>query len=399
MVEGLFDTVQLSDRYTAECVGCADFNGDGFPDVVAGPCWYEGPDFCRRHVIFEPTAYDPHGYARATQPCFVHDFNGDGRPDVFYVVRRPGPKGNFGFYGWGEANGWDGVWYENPGRPDTPWTAHHVLDNIANEAVVFGDVDGDGRPELVYNSRDAYGYARFDPARPDAPWTFRAISEPATYTLGQGVGLGDITGNGLLDIVCAHGWWEHPAADSAHGPWPWHPAEFADNAANMVVTDVDGDGLADVVTVWHAHRYGLLWYRQSRSRAGGVDWERHEILPVEPDISCGALRVSQLHAVAVGDLDGNGLPDIVAGKRHWAHGPSGDPEADGPALLCWFRPRRRAGALTFQPHLIHGDCGAGTQVVLADLDGDGRPDVLTSNKKGTYVHFNRLGRVRRSNGP
>lgn len=383
-----FETVLLDAAFTSESVACGDFNRDGHPDIVAGPWWYEGPSFRERHAIFEPAVFDPHGYSRTTQPCFVNDFNDDGWPDVFYVVRRPGPKDNYGFYGWGEARGWEGIWYENPAGRDRPWTPHRVLDNIANEAVVWADVNGDGRPELVHNNREAYGYAAFDPAAPDRPWAFHPISPPSSYTLGQGIGAGDVTGNGRLDILGAGGWWESPA--DAEDPWEWHTHEFARNAANIEVCDVDGDGLPDIVTVHHAHGYGLLWYRQARDASGAITWEPHEILPVDPDAESDAPRISQLHALAVGDLDGDGLPDIVVGKRHWAHGPHGDPEPDAPPVLYWFQLQRSSAGPRFVPHLVSDECGAGTQIALADLNGNGRPDIVTSSKRGTYVHLNRL---------
>ncbi len=385
-----FETVQISDEFTSESIACGDFNRDGFLDIVAGPYWYAGPLFEERHRIFEPVMFDPHGYSRTTQPCFVHDFNADGWPDVFYVVRPPGPGRNYAFQGWGDAAGWEGVWYENPAGSCRPWRPHPVLHNIANETMVWADLNDDGRPEAVYSTREAYGYASCDPARPDQPWTFQPIARMSHHGLEHGVGVGDISGNGRMDIVSGKGWWEQPDGGPQDRPWPWHASTFAESPADIVVYDVDGDGRNDVVTVWNAHRYGLLWYRQEQNESGGITWERHEILPPEPDESPDALRISQMHALAAGDLDGDGLPDIIAGKRFWAHGPEGDIEADAPAVLYWFRLRREPGGVRFVPHRIHEDCGAGTQVTLADLTGDGRPDVLTSSKKGTYVHFNRM---------
>jgi hypothetical protein len=91
-------------------------------------------------------------------------------------------------------------------------------------------------------------------------------------------------------------------------------------------------------------------------------------------------------------VDGDGLRDLVTGKRFWAHGPTGDVEPEEPAVVYWFQLRREGeeGA-AFIPHLVHDDSGVGTQVTVADIDADGRPDVLTSNKKGTYIHYNRGG--------
>ena len=379
--------ITLSEEFLSESVGCGDFNRDGHMDVVAGPYWFEGPDFRVRHEVFEAPPFDPHGYSVTTQPCFVHDFNGDGWPDVFYVIRPPGEKRNYGFHGWGDAVGWEGVWYENPAGRDRPWRPHVVLNNIANEALVWGDVNGDGRPEPVYSSREGYGYAVFDPDAPQEPWTFRLVSKPMRLGLSHGVGIGDIDGNGRTDIVAGDGWWEQPPDPSADGPWTWHEFPFAKRPADVLVFDVDGDGLNDIVTAWDCHRYGLLWYRQVR-RGEDIRWDCRQILSPEPDLASDELRISQMHALAPADPKGNGRPGIVTGRRWWAHGPDGDVEADQPAVLYWFELQRdAAGGVTSVPHLVDAESGVGTQVAIAVLNGDGKADIVTSNKKGTFVFF------------
>jgi hypothetical protein len=86
------------------------------------------------------------------------------------------------------------------------------------------------------------------------------------------------------------------------------------------------------------------------------------------------------------DVDGDGLADLVTGKRYFAH-MGRDPGAQEPALLVWFQLRRPAGGgAEFVQRLIDGDSGIGTQFVVRDINGDGRPDVLVSNKKGVHVH-------------
>src|ERR1019366_3759121 len=114
----------------------------------------------------------------------------------------------------------------------------------------------------------------------------------------------------------------------------------------------DGDGLNDVITVWHCHQYGLLWYKQIRDDKGQITWEKHVILPPKPDLNSGELRISQMHALDLVDINGDGLKDIVTGKRFWAHGPHGDKEPDAPAVLFWLELHRdgQEGA-SFVPHL------------------------------------------------
>jgi len=188
-------------------------------------------------------------------------------------------------------------------------------------------------------------------------------------------------------VVEAFGWWEQPANAPAGQPWTFHPQQFAQAGAQMLVSDVDGDGLADIITAWHCHHYGLVWWEQIRGRDGRISWQQHIILPPTPDLNAPAFRVSQMHTLELVDMNGDGLQDILTGKRFWAHGPTGDKEPDAPAVVFWLELRRNGkGGGTFVPHLIDDDSGVGTQVTATDLNGDGRPDVIVGNKKGVFIH-------------
>ncbi|HWY75220.1 MAG TPA: VCBS repeat-containing protein, partial [Verrucomicrobiae bacterium] len=105
---------------------------------------------------------------------------------------------------------------------------------------------------------------------------------------------------------------------------------------------------------------------------------------------------SQLHAVALADMNGDGLKDIITGKRFWAHGHSGpDPGSDDPAVLYWFELVRGAnGTADFVPHLIDSDSGIGTQLVVGNIQSKNQkfPDIVVGNKKGTFVFLNETGK-------
>jgi hypothetical protein len=118
------------------------------------------------------------------------------------------------------------------------------------------------------------------------------------------------------------------------------------------------------------------------------DWKKHTILSPEPDLAATDFRLSQMHALELVDMNGDGLMDILTGKRFWAQGPSGDMEPNAPAVVLWFELKRDGkGNATFLPHLIDDDSGVGTQIAAKDLNNDGRPDVIVANKKAVFVHL------------
>jgi FG-GAP-like repeat len=95
-------------------------------------------------------------------------------------------------------------------------------------------------------------------------------------------------------------------------------------------------------------------------------------------------------------LDGDGLKDIVIGKRWWSHGDNyGSPEAQAAPVLYWFKlVRKPGGQMEFVPHLINNNSGVGTQIVAIDMNGDGKPDILSSARKGAFIFFNNINNKR-----
>ena len=362
-----FKKLRSATSSTAEGAYYADFNKDGNLDIVAGPYWYEGPDFQKKHEIRPPKAYDPKGYSDNFL-TFTGDFNGDGWPDMLYV---PFPGG-------------EAYWYENPAGKDRPWKKHLALKDVGNESPMWADINGDGRPELIYNIDGYMGYATYDPAKPDEPWVFHPITPKGNTATPTASATATSTAT-AGSISSKRGWWEQPADAKPGEPWIRHPFYFADAAAQMLVYDVDGDGLADVITVWHCHQYGLVWYKQVRDAKGEITWQQHEILSPKPDLKSNALRISELHAMDLVDINGDGLKDILTGKRFWAHGPKGDVEPNAPAVVYWFEFGATRKGVEFIPHLIDDNSGVGTQVTAVDLNGDGIADVIVGNKKGTFV--------------
>ena len=378
-----FRMQQLDEFFYTWGAGVGDINRDGVLDVVAGPYFYLGPDYTSRREIYVAPTVNPSNQFPTSGFDFVFDFTGDGWPDVVAGENRPL------------------FLYVNPKGERRRWAKYPAVPQGNSELVLMKDIDGDGKPEAIFGTgtgtpTGTLAYAKPDAADPTRPWVAHTISDPG-LAYGHSLGAGDVNGDGRVDILQTAGWWEQPPGGIA-GTWIYHPEAFGRwgrsegaGGAELCVYDVNGDKLNDVVTGLNAHGFGLAWFEQKRDINGRISFERHMIIDDYSTKNAGDVTISEMHASLAADIDGDGVPDYVTGKRYFSH-LDGHTDADpyGAPVLYWFRTVRNPkapGGAEFVPELIHNRSGVGSQFSAADLNKDGAMDIVTSNVRGTFIFW------------
>mgnify|MGYP005835194553 CR=1 FL=1 len=363
-------------------VAVADVTGDGKPDVIALSTdadrvdGYENPSWKRRAIAACPKGID-------VAPA---DFDRDGRVELAVAS---------GFYFSESRRGGEIAILRFGPTADEPWIPRTIAVDPVVHRLRWGDLDGDGRLELIHapifgpgsdGARDpkpAHLWAFRPPARPfEEPWERWTIDE--TLTVLHGIWVEDLDGDGRDEILAASFEGIHLFDLASERRGSWSKTKISEGAAPRVDAPGSPRGSSEVavgrlaggaryiaaIEPWHGHEVAV--YRPAAGRGafgpGAPPWDRSVI--------DGTLVEG--HALAVADLDGDGTDEIVAG---WRGGGGGlvlyDPKD---ALASSFE------RSTIEPGLpVEG-------LAAADLDGDGRLDLVAiAGRKDALVWLENVG--------
>lgn len=347
--------------YRGEACNVADFNNDGKLDIVALPYLYLAPDFEAVKIAEVQGEVDDQG--KGYRWDFMNaplDVDGDGLLDIVTCS-------------W---HGQRAEWLRNPGKAGGMWK-RTLIDEYGNyECGDLADIDGDGKAHEILPH--VSGTIWYEPG--EGGMVKHVISDER---MEFGAGCGDVNGDGRPDIIRPNAWFEAPE-DPRKGEWKKHPLALggqdgkAVHTPQILVDDINGDGLADLIT-GSAHGRGIHWYEQQRE-GGTYTWKQHTI----------ESSLSQMHSLALADMDGDGEKDLVTGKRFMAHN-GNDPGANEPVGVYYYAIKRGPEPSFIRPVVSLGEgIGSALMIPVADFDADGDMDIIVTGKWGGPVWFENL---------
>ena len=349
----------------------ADFNGDGRLDLAAVTNGNPGSVNVRLNTA-APGA--PPAFATAAaffvgsspESIAVGDVNGDGRPDLATANSSPGTLSVL----------------INTTAPNanTPIFATHTefssgSSNGNTRSAVLADVNGDGRPDLVAtnpNNDEVLVRINTTPAGPAGVTTptFGTVASFQVGLLPRAVVVGDLNGDGRADLAVANRNAETvsvlrntTAPGALTASFAGQNVFFANISRSLALGDVDGDGRADLVVGDEGSDHFDVLINATAPGATTFSFAGYE------NFAPGL----EFDAVALGDLNGDGRPDVAA------------VQSSGNTASVFLNITKPGAAPSFSPATTYATGTGPNHLAVADLDGNGRPELLVANSGSDNV--------------
>jgi hypothetical protein len=351
-----------------DSVAVADLNGDGHPDVVMG-C--DGDAVVVLLGNGDGTFQAPVSYSSGGQSAWsvaVADVNGDGHPDV--VVASLGQDN--GVVGVLLGNG-DGTFQAPASYSSGGWTA---------ESVAIADVNGDRHPDLVVTnlcqSSTNCNNGTVAVLLGNGDGTFQAAVSYDTVVDSDSLAVADLNGDGHPDLVVTNLCQSDPHCDDVvvdvmlgNGDGTFQPPLSYGSGggygfSSVATADLNGDGHPDLVVASECESETNCDNGVIGVLLGKGDGT------FQPPVSYGS-GGWWTESVAIADVNRDGHPDVVVASNCPSQADCVNGGAVGVLLAN--------GDGTFQEPVNYGSGGYCTQAVaIADLNGDGRPDVIAASE-------------------
>ncbi len=268
------------------------------------------------------------------------------------------------------------AWWENDGTPSDGGWIPRVVDNSFTGAhgAVSGDLDGDGDMDIVGAAMTANSISWWesDGSPADGGWTLHGID--TSFAQAYDVALGDVDGDGDLDVLgAAQGddeiaWWENDGTPG-NGGWIKHVASTAfDGAVSVASADLDGDGDLDILGTAHEADVLAWWENETIHRTAFFPTQSAHLID-------GSFSGDVEYSTAVVDMDLDGDLDLIAV----------DPTGQD---IVWWESDGSPDDGGWSPHSV----GMGAvlnkgAVAAADIDGDGDVDIFSSSPDNPYLSW------------
>ena len=330
----------------------ADFNGDGKPDLFVSRGSSNQVTVLTNtsssgSISFSSPLYFP-GMPSDMQGSAVGDLDGDGKPDVV-VTNGVGDTSVFVFRNSGSGST---ISFDNPLR---------FVTNYGPYGVAIGDLDGDGKPDLAIANNGSNYITLYRNTSTPGSISFGNKTDLLINTNPYGIAIGDLDKDGKAELVVST---EGGSSSlyviknvSTPGNFSFGSAvSYASlaGAFTLAIGDLDGDGYPDIAATG-GNPDGVLILRNI-STSGNLLFDQPK------SFEAGNYTVD----VSIRDLDGDSKPELVAVNRF----------GNSVSVL---KNRSTIGYIDFETHVDFPVGDAPLIAAISDLDGDGRPDIITAN--------------------